>query len=216
MRNLTKFFMGCILFIICISTAYSQTVLFSNFKVTPRFVSDPDIQAGTVVGRGTNANARWLQIDVDFVSKKLSKRPWLDNVTIKYDVLLPKATPTSRTVVLSGQVEYWSIAMNGEEHHAQAFIHPRILQRYAPALKMRKNDLKDIRVLVTILINDAPVGMGWYKMKTSTTLSEVRTTIGKALSSPNTFKGRDLVYGRDMTPWGVLNTSYYDLIKRKK
>jgi len=60
------------------------------------------------------------------------------------------------------------------------------------------------------------VGMGVYKMRSSTNPREVKSQVDKALASVNTFKGNRLVFGRNLTPWRVLNTSYYELIKRKK
>ena len=187
--------------------------LFSDIKVTPRWVTGPGVQAGNVIDRGMKVQGRWLQIDVDFTAVPM-KSGWLDSVVFKYDVLLPQTT--SSKVVLSGKVEYWSIAMDGNTHHVQAFIHPRFLQRYAPGLKMRKNDLKDLRIIVTILQNESPVGGGIFKPTSRTSVKAVRAEIGRALADRKTFKGKDSVFSRSETPWGVLNVDYYELEKRKK
>lgn len=212
MKKFVKLYVVCLVSLICSATVYSQTVLFNNIEVDPRWVPDPDIKASSVIERGTNARLRWLQLDVDYTTVK-NKTGWQDNVVFQYQILLPKSA-TRRLTVLSGRVEYWSIPMDGEEHHAQAFIHPRILQRYAPGLKMKKNDLKDLRIFITVLVNESAVGKGVYKMKSSTNPRAVEKEVKDALKSMRTVKGNDLIFGRDKTPWGILNTSYYELIKR--
>ena len=197
----------------CLPLAAQGKALFSNVKVTPRWVTGPGIQAGSVIERGAKIQSRWLQIDVDFTAISM-RSGWLDGVVFKYDVLLPQTT--SRKVVLSGKIQYWSIAMDGNTHHVQAFIHPRFLQRYAPGLKMRKNDLKDLRIIVTILQNESPIGGGVFKPTTRTSVKTIRAEIGKALADRKTFKGKDSVFSRGETPWGVLNVEYYELEKRQK
>ena len=197
---------------ISISNLFSQA-LFTEITVTPRWVTGPGMQAGNVIERGTKIQSRWLQIDVDFTAIEKAYK-WLDNVVFQYDVLLPQTT--SRKVVLSGKITYWSLAMDGKIHHVQAFIHPRFLQRYVPGLKMRKSDLKKLRILITVLQNDSPIGMGVYKPSTKIEPKSIIIEIKKALSNRKTFKGKDSIFSRDETPWGVLNVDYYELIKRKK
>ena len=202
-------------FSMCFATSlFSQRVLFRDVKVTPRWVPGPGISSGSVVERGSNRQSRWLQIDVDFTSIILKGQPWLDNVVVKYDILLPQTT--NRKVVLSGQIQYWSIAMDGEEHHIQAFIHPKFLQRYAPGLKMSSRDLKDLRILVTFLQNDSPIAMGVYKPTVKSSPASIRAEIVKALQDRMTFKSKESVFSRNETPWGVLNVDYYELIKRRR
>jgi hypothetical protein len=197
---------------VSLSSIFAQA-LFKDIKVTPRWVMGPGIQAGSVIDRGSKVDGRWLQIDVDF-SSVVMKQGWLDDVVFQYDVLLPQTT--SRKVVLSGRVKYWSIAMDGKTHHVQAFIHPRFLQRYAPGLRMKKSDLKDLRIIVTISQNDSTIGGGVFKPTSKTSPKMVIAEIKKAQSDRKTFKGKDCVFSRNETPWGVLNVSYYELIKRKK
>ena len=201
--------------IVSTSNLFSQSVLFSNVKVTANWVSDPGIQADTLIVRpgGSSQSQRWLEMDIEYTARTMPSG-WLDNVVFQYDVLLPKTT--KRSVILSGNIEYWSIAMDGNKHYAQAFIHPRILQRYAPGLKMRKSELKDLRILLTVKQNGAPVGMGVYKPTTNADPKAIKAAVDKAMNSRDTYKGKDRVFGRDETPWGVLNVNRYELIKRKK
>ena len=213
MRTLSKSMLVISLLVLTSTSLFSQKILFTDIKVTPRWVPGPGIRAGNIIERGTTLQTRWLQINVDYTSI-IMKQLWLDDVVIKYDVLLPQMT--SRKVVLSGQVQYWSLAMDGKTNHAQAFVHPRFLQRYAPGLRMRKSDLKDLRILVTFLQNDSPIAMGVYKPTTKTSPASIKAEITKALQDRRTFKTKDSVFGRDETPWGVLSVDYYELIKRKK
>ena len=199
--------------IFAVTNLFSQQRLFDKIKIIPRWVPDPGIQAGNNVNHGTNNEGRWLEIDIDYQASVM-RQGWLDDVVFKYDVLLPQTT--KRKVVLSGKVTYWSILMDGKIHHAQAFIHPKFLLRYAPGLKMRKNELKKLRIQLTILQNESPVGMGVYLPSSKTTYASVIKEIRAALAMRQTYKGAHSVFGRDQTPWGVLNTSYYELIKRKQ
>ncbi len=213
MRTIRKTMLILGLFVCSAASLFSQKILFTDIKVIPRWVPGPGVQASNIIGRGVKLQTRWLQINVDYTSTVM-KQGWLDDVVIKYDVLLPQTT--SRKVVLSGQVQYWSLAMDGETNHAQAFVNPRFLQRYAPGLQMRKSDLKDLRILVTFLQNDSPIAMGVYKPSSKTSPISIKNEISKALQDRRTFKSKDSVFGRDQTPWGVLNVDYYELIKRKK
>jgi len=212
MRNYSKLFLvfTCI---ILGSAVVSAQQLFTNIEVAPRWVMGPGIQSGSAIERGSALQMKWLQLDIDFKTVPI-RAGWLDDVVFKYDILLPQTA--SKKVVLSGRIEYWSIKMDGQEHHVQAFVHPRILQRYAPGLRMRKSDLKDLRILVTVLKNDSPVGMGVYKPTTKTDPRTIKAAIDNAMKSMQTLKAKDSVFGRNETPWGVLNVSYYELIKRKR
>ncbi len=213
MRTLSKSVLVIGIFLFAVTSLFSQKALFENIKITPRWSIRPEFAVNNVITRGTNTQSRWLQIDVDYTSVAM-KQAWLDDVIIKYDILLPQTS--IKKVVLSGQIQYWSLAMDGEINHAMAFVHPRFLQRYAPGLRMKKGDLKDLRILVTFIQNDSTIAMGFYKFKSKTTLKSVRTEIGAALQNRTTFKVKDSVFGRDETPWGVINVDYYELIKRKK
>jgi hypothetical protein len=81
---------------------------------------------------------------------------------------------------------------------------------------MKKNDLKDLRIFITVLQNDSPIGMGAFKPTSKTSAKAVMAEIKKAQADRKTFKGKDCVFSRNETPWGVLQVSYYELIKRKK
>ena len=202
--------------IIClfaVTNLFSQQRLFDNIKITPRWVPDPGIRADSAVSHPESNNLRWLELDIDYNTVAM-KQGWLDNVVFKYDILLPQTT--KRKVILSGKVTYWSIQMDGKTHHAQAFIHPKFLMRYAPGLRLRRSELKELRIQLTILQNESPVGIGVYQPSSKITYKVVIKEIRAALAMRQTYKSANSVFGRDETPWGVLNTSYYELIKRKQ
>ena len=198
----------------CAALNLSAQVYFKDVVVKPRWALDPGFSSGNVEQLVTGGVFKWLEINVDYKTVP-TKGGWMDNVVFKYDILLPmqKGAPP---VVLSGQVGYWSIPMDGKIHHAQAFVHPRFLQRYASQLKFKGRELKDLRVRVTILFNDSPVGMGVNKPSTRTDPRAIVAEVGKALANMRTRKVKDSIFSRNETPWAILNLDYYELIKKKK
>lgn len=201
--------------------SYSQAVqYFGDVKVKAQIAYDPGIQATNLTVTGVKKPLKWIMFNVDYKSASKSDRRsksiiWLDDVIMKYDVLLPKVSSKPR-VVLSGQIEYWALPLDGEVHHAQAFIHPAILKRYVPSLKLSKSKLKELKLKITFIYNESPVGVGVLKRKSSTKSIEISNAIRKALLAPSTKKVKDSIYNRNETPWGVLNLTYYELIKRAK
>lgn len=213
----SKIFIHSVVAVTCLFSALSlkaQQVLFNDMKITPRWVYDPGIQATTVPSLTTKKPLKWLELDVDYTTATLRKASWLDNVTMRYRILLPKVG--RRQVVLSGEVEYWAIPMDGDRHHAQAFVHPRFLQRYAPGVKLKKRDLQSIRITVTFIQNESVVGKGVFKPKRNMSATALGKDLQRALANRSTLKINHSVFSRDETPWGVLNINYYELIKRKK
>ena len=119
--------------------------------------------------------------------------------------------------VLSGKVEYWAIAMDGEQHHAQVFVHPKFLLRYAPGLKLKKKDLKNLRITITFIQNESIVGKGVYRPKgNKESAAQLDNDLRRAMNNRSTLKVKNSVFSRDETPWGIINLNYYELIKRKK
>ncbi|NOY75250.1 MAG: hypothetical protein GXP32_05600 [Kiritimatiellaeota bacterium] len=197
-----------------VSVSAQQAALFRDLKITPRWVYDPGFSSGTVINRGTKTQLKWLELDVSYTAVPMKRKNWLDDLTIEYRILLPKSG--KRQVILSGKVDYWAIAMDGETHHAQAFVHPRFLQRYAPGLKLKKRELRDIRITVTFIQNESVVGKGVYKPKQNMSVSSLDKDLRRAMSSRSTIKVNHSVFSRDETPWSIINLNYYELIKRKK
>lgn len=219
-RTYTKFSVITIIAFCFVANSYSQAVqYFGDVKVKASVVYDPGFSTDSVKLVPVKKQLQWIQIDTDYktqakINPTTKNTAWLENVIMKYDVLLPRI-PGKPQVVLSGKVEYWGIPMDGEVHHAQAFIHPQILKRYVPDLKMNKGSMKDLRLMITFEMNESPVGYGVLKPRTTTKPQEINSEIKKALALPSTRKVKDAIYNRNETPWGIINLSYYELIKIK-
>ena len=201
-------------------TVFAQAVqYFGNVEINASVVVDPGFSTNNVKITPAKRQLKWIQIDVDYQTKaitnKVTKTPqWLENVVMKYEVLLPEVSGKPR-VVLSGNVEYWALPMDGETHHAQVFIHPQILKRYVPDLKLNKARMKELRLLLTFELNESPVGYGVLKPKATVTPKEIKAEIDQALRLPSTLKVKNAIFNREETPWGIINLNYYELIKRK-
>jgi hypothetical protein len=117
--------------------------------------------------------------------------------------------------VLTGKIDYWAIPMDGKMHHAQAFVHPRFLQRYAPELKFRGRELKDLRIRLIVKFNDSGVGGGTNKPTTRSDPSKIAKEVQQAIASVRTVKVKNSIFSRNETPWAILNIDFYELVKRK-
>jgi hypothetical protein len=205
--------------IICAGTIKAQAVkMFKDVEIKTSVVEDPGFSSGNVKQYPVGKNQRWIELDVNYTTAssmdKTGDPRWVSDVVMKYDVLLPRVSGRPR-VVLSGKVQYWAIALDGKIHHAQTFIHPRILQRFVPGLKLNNSALKDLRVMITFELNESPVGIGVLKLRGKAKGKSVASEIKRALSSPATKKVKDSVFSRDLTPWSIINLGYYELIKQK-
>ena len=219
MRNSRYLILAVSVFMGCFIGLNAQTVkMFKDVAIKTNVVQDPGFSTGNVKLRPVNKNQRWIELDIDYTTAsshlKNGDVRWASDVVMKYDVLLPRISGHPR-VVLSGKVQYWAIPLDGEVHHAQVFIHPRMLQRYVPGLKLSKSSMNDLRVMLTFELNESPVGGGIMK-KRGGKKTNVAGEIRKALASPATKKIKDAIFNRDETPWGIINLGYYELIKRKK
>lgn len=201
-------------FLLISTSSYSQQVLFKDLKITPRWAYDPGFSSGNVIQRATKTQLKWLQLDVDYTAVTMKRIQWLDNVTLEYKILLPRTS--RRRVVLTGKIDYWAIHMDGKTHHAQAFVYPKIILRYAPGLKLKRKELKDMRITLTFTQNDSIVGKGVYKPKSKMSGNALAADLKNAMANRTTLKVKDIIFSRDKTPWGIININYYELIKQKK
>jgi hypothetical protein len=186
---------------------------FQNVAVTAQFLQSPLYQVDGVAQAVTNA--RWLEIKVEFtpvlIAAKGSKlNEWMDDVAFEYEVLLPMDDKGSNYARLKGKVDYWSIPMDGKKHLADAFIHPRFIQRYAPGLKLNKSSLKNLYVKVTITAKGAVRG-GQYYIPRGKSVRDAEAMFAKATQiSPV----EGIIFGRDKTPWVFVDLDQYELIKQ--
>ena len=220
---MNKIAMKSILVMFCLFlgvNVFSQsTKWIKNVIVKASVVQDPSITARTASFKKTKRNLQWIQIDVDYTTvpmmNKITKSTAWKPLVMKYSMLLPKVSGKPY-VILTGKVEYWGVAMDGKVHYAQSFVHPKILQRYVPGIKLNGRRIKDIRIIVEFEVNESNVGVGFCKPKNSSTYKQINGEIQKALSKPSTLKVKGSIFSRNETPWGVINLDPYELIKLKK
>jgi len=189
---------------------------FQNVAITVGFVQSPQYEIKTI--SQILSNDRWLEVKVDYTTALVAARDgrgteWLDDVNFEYEVLLPTDEKGGNYVLLTGRVEYWSIPMDGKKHQADAYIHPRFIQRYAPDLKMRAASLKNLYVKVTITANRAIVGGSFYAPRGKTN-AEANAMFQRAATMTTLTRVIDSVFGRDKTPWLFVNPDQYELIKQ--
>ncbi len=215
MKNLKKltFCLTAMFFVLSLHSYAQGDELITKVDIKCSFVNTPQINAANVQGLGTNLDW-WLEIDVaytmksDFVGGKganqLSK--WIDDMSIEYEILLPG----NRITHLSGKVAYWSIALDGKEHHAVAFVHPRFIQRYAPEIKTNTTTARKIPIKVSFILNSAPIGGNYYPIKDAKSVAKDFAAVAK---NPAINRVPNSIFGPDKTPWNYLNYDYYELIK---
>jgi len=216
MKNFNKLSL-CLISILLVLSLYSYgqsaTDLIPSVDIKCDFVDTPNIFADNVQGFGMKPD-RWLEIDVtytmksDFVGKGSNQLPkWIDDMSIEYELLLPG---TNRMTHLSGKVTYWSIPLDGKEHHAIAFVHPRFIKRYAPEIKTNSATAKKILVKVSFILNSAPIGGNYYPVKDAKNVAKDFMAVAK---NPAINRVPNSIFGPDKTPWNYLNYDYYELIK---
>lgn len=166
---------------------------------------------------------RWLQINVTYImagdpkNKDRTAMQWLDDMTIKYEVILPSHYQGRKvSALLSGEVMYWCVAADGKKHRAMGLIDPKILKRYADdSLKLKGGDAKKIPVRVSFydknrrLFARAFALAGMNAAAVNNAFERAETELG-VLKLPGT------VFSRNETPWENLNWDRYELIKSSK
>ena len=193
----------------------AQQSRFQGMVVTADFVQVPLYQVSGV--NQLESKERWLELKVDYTTAAIGdkKMEWLDDVTFKFEVLLPTDESGRNFVMLMGQVTYWSIPMDGKAHQAVGYIHPRFLQRYAPELKVGARSLKELYVRVTVEVNQARVGGGFFVPRGKST-KDVNAMFQKAATMPSLTRVNDAVLGSDKTPWLFVNPGLQEPIKQTK
>jgi hypothetical protein len=198
------------------ATAFAQAQSrFQGVAVSAGFVQSPQYEVKTI--SQLLSNDRWLEVKVDYTTALVPMKDgkgtdWLDDVSFEYEILLPTDDKGANYVLLTGKVDYWSIPMDGKKHQADAYIHPRFIQRYAPDLKMRSSSLKNLYAKVTITANRAIVGGAFYAPRGKSN-ADADAMFRRAATMTTLTRVIDSVYGRDKTPWLFVNPDLYQLIK---
>ncbi len=194
----------------CLSLS-AQEEYFKNFKFDCQFQQTPQINVQNVAGIVKEIEM-WLVINVTFttVSKtdKNRQTEWLDDVSFEYEVLM--RGEGNRAIYLSGSTTYWSIPLDGKDHHAVAFVHPRFLQRFAPDLKITPSVAKDMYIRLKVTMNQAIIGGAVNPERKA---AEVANMFKAAARDPAITRVNDSIYCIEETPWRNLNNDYYELLK---
>ena len=93
-------------------------------RISYQLATAPDFRAfdtGAPPGPST-LNSRWLRIEVQFESRP----EWVDDVQIKYYVLMGKGQEAR---VFMGDVTHVNVA-RGSNHYSAMFMHPNMVERY--------------------------------------------------------------------------------------
>lgn len=200
--------------VFCGFSLFSQEKsFFKDVEIDCKFVNTPQIRADNIASLPCPSLAWWIEIDVKYKTAGTNKsNEWMDDVVFEYEMLL--MTGKDEPVLLSGRITYWSIPMDGKEHHAVAFVHPRFVQRYAPALKVTSpSQAKDLNIRLAIKLNDALIGGALHPAKSKESKDKVADLFKKVAVAPKLTRIKDSIYGIDKTPWSYLNYDYYELIK---
>lgn len=215
MKRILVLFISLILSMTIGYNSFSQEKgYFQNIVVESKFVYYP-MWGVEGVENLVHTKAQWLQISLKYVTAKKESNTekgsfqWLDDVVMECEVLLPtRSTGKNKYILLTGQVTYWSICLDGKEHKEVAFISPHFLRRYAPTMKLNNKTLKETLIKITFKVNDAIVGGGYQDPE--------RTKLFKTAStSLNLLRVKNAVLGRDKTPWHYLYMEQYEMIKPK-
>lgn len=220
MKTLTSIFVLISVFHLACSELFAQAnhkdSYFTDINITCTFENTPQINAANVAGLPVPKLDWWLQISVGYKTveksegKGSNKRyAWLDDVTLQYEIILP--SNDKKMVCLTGKITYWSIPMDGKQHHAVAFVHPRFLQRYSPEIKTTNTFAKEIPIKLSFVLNEATLTGAFHPSKKSDQIARLFQNVAR---DPNITRVNDSIFGRDKTPWRDLNYDYYELIKQ--
>ncbi len=186
-----------------------------KFKETPlfKFTNEANIN---------KSQYKWLAIQLAFtaVEKKASKNKyyWTNNIIVQFELLIPSSDRNRNVVALmSGEVTYWAIPMDGKKHILDGYIPPQVLRRYLRAgFKLNKSLIKSMfDVRITLMSKDRRILSRFYYPRKDASEKEIERRFARAT---DTVAGgviyiKDSIYPRDKTPWQFINFSSQDLMK---
>ena len=156
----------------------------------------------------------WLLVRVKFSpanKKRGNKTLWLDDVTMKTELVLPGSYETKDvTVLLKGETIYWSIPMDGKAHQAMGCIPPQVIARFAR--RGNKIEISKMIARVTFYNKSRKMIMRLYSSSGSRVRDYFTNKVDGAISS-GLLEVNDIIMPRNKTPWGVFNFDLYDVIK---
>jgi len=199
----------------------AQTLTIRDPQVDMKFKETPLIKF-TNEANVNQSKFKWLTVQLTFtaVEKKASKDKyhWTDNIIVLFELLIPSSYKNRPvTALMSGEVTYWAIPMDGKKHMIDGYIPPQVLGRYLRAgFKLNKNLIKDMfDARITLMSKDRRVLQQFYFPRKNADEKEIEKRFARA---SDTVAGgvvyiKDSIYPRDKTPWQFINFSSQDLMK---
>jgi hypothetical protein len=205
----------------CVVEAQSKP-LVKDIDIKMKFVDSPQMSAGNVSPYSDN-KTKWLNIEVTYTTeavknKESGNNEWLDDISIQYEILVPESSYRGKKVpaLLSGTVKYWTVEMNGDKHYAEAFVHPSFLKRYFdPNMKLRGNTADKIFARVTFYNKERLPIAREFNVPKGMTKERIQSLFKASEESLGVLRVENVVFSRNKTPWGVLNTDRYEVIKEE-
>ncbi len=196
-----------------VANAQSSGKWFKSGSVKLQYRPSPLFYLFNETATNRAGSPGWLLVKVKYspVSrKKGGKVIWLDDVTMKTELILPGSYESKDvTVLLKGKTIFWSIAMDGKAHNAFGCIPPQVISRLAR--KKNKIAISKMIARVTFYFKGRIV-MRMYSSSGSRIRSYFSSKVDKAVSS-GLLTVEDIVMPRNKTPWGVYNFELHDVIK---
>ncbi len=201
---------------LCAQKNDEVAVVDLKFKETPlvKYVNETNLE---------KADFKWLVVEVGFTprEKKISKDKfaWLDNLILQYEVLMPSYHNGKNVMaLLTGEVTYWAIPLDGKKHVFEGFIPPQIIDRYLRSgLKANRKALESsVAARVTFYNKSRKLLARYYSSLKGEDDAKMEKVFDRATDSVEggVLVLKDSVYGRADTPWRDINFSSYDLIKK--
>jgi hypothetical protein len=212
------FLLGCVL-LGALSAVAQKKVVIRDAVISVKVMQGLRLQADN--DESKSSSKRWLKISVTYalpLSGTKKSTNWLDDVTVKVDVLYPSYyRGKDVTAILSGKVVYWSLALDGEKHVADFYIPPQVIQRYSQPNTKIKNSLKKSAVRISFYDNQQQLlGRAYYSGNKKTSDATVAKSFATAEKLLGLLKLPGTVLARNKTPWENFNPDAYDLIKTEE
>ncbi len=191
------------------------------------FVDAPAISGG-VSSLKSDLKTKWLKILVEYKTfkydKKLRKKDirarFKDNFSIKYSLLTNDGLD-EKYKLLTGEVNYNFVSLDGKKHYAIALLPPQIYQKaiLKDEYKYDSKELKKMELFVEIISNrgdrlswGACTGAKSYKSyKDSGSLAKKISKAEPTLQGQYVHK--NTILGRNKTPWAFVNYDDFEMIK---
>ncbi len=223
-----KIMMGMLCGVALSSSSFAQDFL-NKVKLDVKTVNAPEFELDVPdFDKDTNnVNRRWLRVKYLFNTDE-AKDPagdikWVDDVTVKTEVLIPSKSKGKKSVaLLVGDTTYAGIKRDGGKHQGRMFIAPYFFDRYMrPAdSSIADSDVKDFKVAVSFSTSTAELGQVYLHDGRVVTSEDKNFNSVKrywmqcrSASSDMVQVYEGTVFSADKTPWAYINSDSYEYIK---